>query len=127
MLFNSPVILQPPNLNTIYLEQTAVFKCEVNGGVADWKVNGHLYNDLILFSDSYDDLDTDRENTDGGNVLLTLTIPGRAEYNGTSVQCIIFGSVPDESEIVTMKIQGIAASLLYTVMYTYIIYNYIYT
>ena len=81
--------------------------------MAEWAINGTLYNDLI--SNSSDpslsfDLDNDRENVDGGKVLLTLTIHGRPKYSGTSVQCVTYdGNVSNKthkSEIVTMKVQG---------------------
>ena len=45
---------------------------------------------------------------DGGSTLETLTIPARAVYNGTRVQCAVFtfgGS--DQSENATITVQGI--------------------
>ena len=40
--------------------------------------------------------------------MESLTIPARAEYNGTRVQCFvgIFGGSSDESENATLEIQG---------------------
>ena len=82
--------------------------CELNGGLASWRVNGIYYNSLP--SEIRDDLDTYQEDSDdgAGNEILTLTIPGKAKYNGTKVQCVTgeFGSDPIESENATFKIQG---------------------
>ena len=81
--------------------------CEVNGGVAGWKVNGTTYNDLP--SDIRSNLNASKVAGAGGNVLLTLTIPGKAIYDGTIVACVHarnYSSPPQESRNVTMKVQG---------------------
>ena len=45
---------------------------------------------------------------DGGSSVEELTIPARAEYNGTRVQCLVLSlSDPDLSGNATMIIQGI--------------------
>ena len=48
-------------------------------------------------------------NTSEGMTMETLTIPAKAQYNGTRVQCVVFalsGSV--QSDNATLKIQGIS-------------------
>ena len=98
-------ILVAPENRVVFLDQSAVFTCEVAGGTLVWVVNGtqrevhpaEIHRDLVL-SETITDDDT---------TLGTLTIPARAEYNGTRVQCAVFtfgGS--DQSENVTMRIQG---------------------
>ena len=73
-------------------------------------MNGTAYNNLP--PTIRDDLDTDRD-TVGENEVYTLTIPGRAEYNETVVQCVAGddegGSI--ESTNVTLKVQGKEHSL----------------
>ena len=70
-----------------------------------WRVNGTDLNSLP--SDIRDDLDTDQE-TVGEDEEFILTITGRAEYNGTRVQCVT-GRGGDErvSDVATLNIQGI--------------------
>ena len=81
--------------------------CEVNGDLASWKVNGTLYNSLSV--EIRRELTAYQESGDSGSEILTLTIPGRIGYNGTSVQCVTaeLGGEAIESETVTMKVQGI--------------------
>lgn len=102
----STEIFRPPNDTTVFLDSIAVFMCEVNGGLASWRVNGTFYNSLS--AEIRSDLDTDQEAGAGGNEILTVTVPGRAEYNGTRVQCytIIPGSASVESRTVIMTVQG---------------------
>ena len=91
---------------TLFLDQTAVFECEVDDGIAGWKVNGSLISDL---GDTLrDDVDSDRNPTEEGTLELTLTITGRAEYTGLPVQCVVVDleGNSDESDIVTMNVQG---------------------
>ena len=86
-----------------------MFTCETVGGTPVWIVNGtqrevhpaEIRRDLIV-SETITDDDTTLEN---------LTIPARAGYNGTIVQCAVltFGG-SDQSENATMTIQGIATS-----------------
>ena len=88
-----------------------MFTCETVGGTQAWIVNGtqrevhppEIRRDLVVTETI----------TDGGSTLGTLTIPARAEYNGTRVQCAVFtfGS-SNQSEIATMTIQGILGSVL---------------
>ena len=43
---------------------------------------------------------------EGRNPQFTLTIKARAEYNGTTVQCLINGGFSDQSDNVSLIIQG---------------------
>ena len=70
-----------------------------------WRVNGIAINRLP--SDIRDDL-VITQVRDGDNEVFTLTITGKAEYNGTRVQCVVGGGgVERESENATLNIQGI--------------------
>ena len=81
-----------------------------------WRVNGTDFNRLP--SDILADLDTDQE-TIGDNEVFILTIPGRAEYNGTIVQCVTGGGGDErESQSATLKIQGINCTCNDTCSYT---------
>ena len=117
----SAEIFRAPNDTTVFLDNSAEFMCEVNGGLASWRVNETYYNSLP--HEIRDDLDTDQEDSDdgAGNEILTLSIPGKAKYNGTKVQCVTgeFGSDPVESENVIMTVQG-------TCIYMYICRSCIY-
>ena len=57
------------------------------------------------------------ESTSEGVVLQTLTIPARAQYNGTRVQClsVIFGGPLVESDNATLTIQGFNCRVYYKV------------
>ena len=67
-------------------------------------MNGTAYNNLPPAI--RDDLDTDQESV-GSIEIYTLTIPGRAEYNETAVQCVAGdgGGGTIESTIATLKVQ----------------------
>ena len=43
---------------------------------------------------------------EGRNPQYTLTIKAKAEYNGTTVQCLINGGFSDQSDNVSLIIQG---------------------
>ena len=83
-----------------------MFTCETVGGVPGWRVDGKLLQSLP--PEIRSDLLISPTNTDEGTVVEELTIPARAEYNGTRVQCLvgIFGGSSDESENATLRIQG---------------------
>ena len=106
----SAVIVNNPENKTVFLNQSAVFKCETDGGVSGWRINGTLPEDLPPAVGS--DLEFPSTNTDEGNTLLKLIIPARAEYNNTRVQCLTgtFGSSSAESNAAILKIQGIVCS-----------------
>ena len=84
-----------------------MFICETVGGLTGWRINGTLLrnlppeigNDLVVLPTS----------TPEGTRVEELTIPARAEYNETRVQCLVlgFGGSSDESENATLRIQGI--------------------
>ena len=93
---------------TVFLNQSAAFTCETDGGLSGWKINGTLPGDLPPAVGS--DLEFSSTNTDEGTTLLKLTIPARAEYNNTRVQCLTgtFDGSSAESETAILKVQGIA-------------------
>ena len=96
-----------PNNTTVFMNQRALFRCVAPGTplYMYWKVNGTAFNQLE--SDIRGDMGTEQV-TVGDNEELTLTIPGRAEYNGTRVQCVAGDEGgEDESENATLSIQGI--------------------
>ena len=74
-------------------------------GHTSWAVNGKSILDL-LSSPLYGDLDTSHRTSEDGNPLLILTITARAEYNGTTVQCLVNGGLSGQSEIASLSIQG---------------------
>ena len=96
-----PEILEHPENTTVFLNQTAVFRCEVTGGDVSWRVNGKPTTEET--SIARDDLDIVSEI---GNPLVKLTIIARAEYNGTTVQCLVNSGFSDRSENVSLRIQG---------------------
>ena len=99
-------ILVAPESRVVFLDQSAEFTCETVGGILAWIVNGtqrEVHQDEIRR-----DLVVSETIIDGGTTMETLTIPARAEYNGTRVQCVAFtfgGS--DQSENAILWIQGI--------------------
>ena len=104
-----PEILQAPESTVVFLDQSAVFTCETVGGdVATWRVNGILLRNLP--PEIHSDVVVSQTITPEGTVVEELTIPARAEYNGTRFQCLvgIFGGSSDESENATLTIQGIS-------------------
>ena len=72
-----------------------------------WRVNGTILQSLP--PEIRNDVVVSPTNTPEGSVVEELTIPARAEYNGTRVQCVVlrFGGSSDESENATLRIQGI--------------------
>ena len=85
-----------------------MFTCETVGGVLSWIVNGtqrevigpEIRRDLVISEETVND---------GGSTVQDLTIPARAEYNGTRVQCLVLSlSGSKLSENATMIIQGMA-------------------
>ena len=116
-----PELLTPPENVTVFLNQSAVFRCESSGGISAWRINGTRWNKLSLLIHS--DISVIKNNTDNGTTLEQLTILGRAEYNGTTVRCEVgngsFDSVA-ESDIVTMMVQGTYS--IYSMMTTFSVY-----
>ena len=75
-----------------------------------WTVNGTQRE--TLSDEITRDLVISRTIHDGGRTEQDLTIPARAEYNGTRVQCLLFSlSGSDLSENATPLIQGIPFSV----------------
>ena len=98
-------ILVAPESRVVFLDQSAVFTCVTVDGTLSWIVNGtqrEVHSDEIRR-----DLVVSETIIDGGTTLENLTIPARAEYNGTRVQCAVltFGG-SDQSENATLRIQG---------------------
>ena len=83
-----------------------MFTCETIGGTLAWIVNGTQRE--VHPPEIRRDLVVSETIIDGGTTLETLTIPARAEYNITRVQCAVvtFGG-SDQSENATLRIQGI--------------------
>ena len=104
----SPEILQAPENVTVFLGQSAMFTCETEGGFSGWRINRTVLQDLP--HELHSDLRVSVTSTAQGTRVVRLTIPARAEYNGTKVQCLvgIFGGGSSESENATLKIQGTA-------------------
>ena len=105
-------ILVAPESKVVFLGQSAVITCEAVGGTLAWIVNGTQRE--VHSDDIRRDLVVSETIIDGGITLETLTIPARAEYNGTRVQCavITFGG-SDQSENATLWIQGILDTCSY--------------
>jgi hypothetical protein len=96
-------ILRSSENTTVFLNQPAVFTCETRGGSTVWRVNGTQRE--AFPPDVLRDLVTSDITTPGGVFVTNLTIPARAQYNGTRVQClsVLFGNSA-ESEIATLNI-----------------------
>ena len=83
-----------------------MFTCETDGGFSGWRINGTRLQDLP--PEIRNDVMVSVTNTPEGSTVENLTIPARAEYNGTIVQCLVVtvGGSSDESENATLEIQG---------------------
>ena len=101
-----------PRDTTVFLNHTAVFTCGTRGAdYGYWRVNGTAYNILPFALKS--DLNPGEEIV-GDNEVYTLSIPGRAEYNETVLQCVAgrdVGGGSIQSANVTLKVQGKEHSL----------------
>ena len=108
LFLSTPEILRSPESTTVFLNQRAVFTCETRGGITSWRVNGTQRE--ILLHEIPGDLNVSEISTPGGSTVENLTIPARAQYNGTRVQCLslIIGVSFVESDNVTLTIQGIS-------------------
>lgn len=107
-------IKMPPQDTTVFLKEIAIFTCEISSGdFVFWRVNGTSFNDLTPEIKNNSNVAQEKI---GDSDLITLTILARAEYNGTTVQCVTgyFAGVVVESGIVTMKIQGIHKNMYIT-------------
>ena len=99
-------IVQSPKSRVVFLGQPALFRCETDGDLSTWKINGIILDELP--PDIYNDLGISGRNTEAGTRLKNLTIPGTVKYNETRVQCVseVLDSLPAESQNVTLLIQG---------------------
>ena len=113
LLYLSEILKDPEN-KTVFLHQSALFTCETDGSISSWRINGTLPGDLPPAVHS--DLELSSIGTDNGTTLLILTIPARAEYNNTRVQCLTgtFGGSSVESETAILKVQGIIHVSIYS-------------
>ena len=88
----------------MFQDWTATFTCEVSHGFTSWAVNGKPRAELS--PQLQRDVHTSSE-TESRNPQFTLTIKARAEYNGTTVQCLLFGNgFYDQSDTASLIIQG---------------------
>ena len=103
---SSPEILRAPESTTVFLNQLAVFTCETRGGITLWRVNGTQRETFL--PDIVRDLVVSEITTPEGVLVTKLTIPARAQYNGTRVQClsVIIDISRAESDNATLTIQG---------------------
>ena len=62
-----------------------MFTCETRGGAIGWKVNGTLFEGL-----GSNEINSKKAGnaTAEDTTVETLTIPARAQYNGTRVSCL---------------------------------------
>ena len=108
-LYSATEIIVSPKNTTVFLNQKGMFTCEANGGdYTVWRVNGKKIVDLS--PDIEEDLNFAHNGSEGtGSGLFIMNITARTMYNGTTVQCVTgdVGGMTEESEIVTMTIQGI--------------------
>ena len=106
-------IIQDPENKTVFLHQSAVFTCEVRGGLSGWLIDGMLLEQLEQNSPEIRDDISTVTNISGGMTIETLTILAKAKYNGTRFQCGVFGlSGLVRSDNATLKIQGIFSLLV---------------
>lgn len=100
------MIQRGPESIVVFVNQPANFTCEAHDGTTNWNVNGTPVNSLS--SDMRADMKPSLARNERGNTVSTLTISAKAEYNGITIQCIIFNddNISDQSESVTLTIQG---------------------
>ena len=99
-------VLRPPEKKIVFLNKAAVFTCETNHGSPTWKINGTILEELP--PEIHSDLKILKNLTSSRTTVENLTIPARAKYNGTVVQCVIFSAqgIAAQSDNVSLKIQG---------------------
>ena len=107
--YSATEIIASPKNTTVFLNHDGMFTCETNGGEHTvWRLNGKRIADVS--PDIQEDLNFDHDGPEStGSGLFIMNITARTMYNGTTVQCVTgdVGGMSVESEIVTMKIQGI--------------------
>ena len=102
------MIVTPPVDRTVFLNDDAVFSCLTDVDyTAHWRLNETDYDDLP--SQLQHDLVIRSESISLFGVF-SITIPARAEYNGTRVQCVAESDDGHSvvSDTATVTIQGIA-------------------
>ena len=65
-----------------------MFTCEATGGHVSGNINGK--SGIELSPEVRSDLGDDISTSEDGNPLVILTITARNEYDGTTVQCLVF-------------------------------------
>ena len=92
-----------------------MFTCETRGDISAWRLNGTTLQNLP--SEIESKLMVSGTNTANSRVE-NLTIPARAEYNGTRVQCLVLNidGFSKESDNVLLKIQGNMYIIFHTLM-----------
>ena len=105
----SPEVLQSPENQIVFLNQSAEFTCETDGGLSGWRINGTVLQELP--PEIENDIEVSYSTTAEGSTVENLTIPARAEYNGTNIQCLVLkiGGHSAESENVTLTVQGMCS------------------
>ena len=114
-------IVESPSDVTVFINQSAEFKCVTHGALLYhyWKFNGTSLLSLPL--DTLNDLVATRMPVED-NVKFTLIIPGRSEYNGTSLECVAGGEGNEkESQTASLNIQG--TLVVYIAFASYYKYN----
>ena len=106
------MILTHPDDRTVFLddEDGAFFSCNTrDSSSTHWRLNETDYDDLP--SQLQDDL-TIHILSASVSVVLQLSIPARAEYNGTRVQCVAESDDGHSivSDTATLTIQGMSFS-----------------
>ena len=100
------MIVDPPENVTVFIDQSAVFTCETDGGLPGWRVNGTLLHDLPR--QIREGIHIEERNTDHHTTIEMFTIPAKAGYNETKINCLsaeVDGPFV-ESETAILKIQG---------------------
>ena len=94
-----------PRDETVIAGGKAYFVCVTTGNFANWRLDGMNLDDLPpgeLRDEAVADEITGQWT---GNRHFTLTIPGRAAYNGTTVQCV--SDDGKKSNVATLFVKGI--------------------
>ena len=102
------MIINNPENATVFLNKSAVFTCETDGHLSGWEINERVAGDLppaVASELEFSPIVI----TENGTTLLKLTIPARADYNNTIVQCVVvtLGGSVAESETAILKVLGI--------------------
>lgn len=104
VLYSLEIAISPESA-VVFIDSAVEFTCGINLPFFTWNVNGSFF--VELNESLRADLKTVQQ-TVGNNEMYTLTIPTRAMYNGTVVQCVAgtVEGVSAESQNATLLIQG---------------------